>query len=80
MLPHPTLYLGSDSLTELACYETKKNKRFNLPGFGILKLSKRKARLGRNPATGVQIKIAAKTAVKMTVAKGCKDAILGTAK
>jgi DNA-binding protein HU-beta len=69
-----------DSLMELAYHETKKNKKFNLPGLGILKLNKRKARLGRNPATGAQIKIAAKTVVKMTVSKACKDAILGTAK
>jgi DNA-binding protein HU-beta len=33
--------------------------------------------MGRNPATGEQIKIPAKTAVKLTVSKACKDAILG---
>ncbi|MEI6876726.1 MAG: HU family DNA-binding protein [Spirochaetota bacterium] len=69
-----------DSLVELACHETKKNKKFVLPGLGILKLNKRKARLGRNPATGAEIKIAAKTVVKITVSKACKDAILGAAK
>ncbi|HUW41280.1 MAG TPA: HU family DNA-binding protein [Rectinemataceae bacterium] len=69
-----------ESLVELACRETKKNKKFALPGVGILKLNKRKARLGRNPATGEQIKIPAKTTVKMTVSKSCKDSILGTAK
>ena len=47
---------------------------------GFLKLTKRAARLGRNPATGAQIKIAAKTVVKMTVSKACKDAILGASK
>ena len=66
-----------DSLAELAYRETKKNKKFTVPGFGILKLNKRKARVGRNPATGEAIKIPAKTAVKMTVSKACKDAILG---
>lgn len=69
-----------ESLVDLACRETKKNRKFTLPGIGILKLNKRKARLGRNPATGEQIKIPAKTTVKMTVSKTCKDAILGTSK
>jgi len=69
-----------DSYSELAYKEAKKNKKFTLPGIGILKLNKRKARVGRNPATGESIKIPAKTVVKLTVAKACKDAILGTAK
>ena len=67
-----------ESFVELAYRETKKNKKFAIPGLGILKLNKRKARIGRNPATGVQIKIPAKTVVKLTVSKACKDAILGT--
>jgi DNA-binding protein HU-beta len=69
-----------ESFVELAYQQTKKNKRFAIPGLGILKLNKRKARLGRNPATGEQIKIPAKTAVKLTVSKACKDAILGASK
>jgi DNA-binding protein HU-beta len=69
-----------DSLIELAYRETKKAQKFNLPGLGILKLIKRKARIGRNPATGAQVKIPAKTVVKMTLSKTCKDAILGKSK
>ncbi|MDP3176737.1 MAG: HU family DNA-binding protein [Spirochaetaceae bacterium] len=69
-----------ESYVDLAYRETKKNKKFSIPGIGILKLNKRKARVGRNPATGEQIKIPAKTAVKLTVSKACKDAILGAAK
>lgn len=69
-----------ESFAELAYKETKKNKKFTIPGIGILKLNKRKARMGRNPATGVAIKIPAKTAVKMTVSKACKESILGAAK
>ncbi len=42
-------------------------------------LVNRKARIGRNPATGEQIKIPAKKVVKFRVAKACKDAVLGTA-
>jgi DNA-binding protein HU-beta len=66
-----------DSFVALAYKETKKNKKFTVPGLGILKLNKRKARTGRNPATGESIKIPAKTVVKMTVSKACKEAILG---
>lgn len=43
---------------------------------GKLVLVKRKARIGRNPATGEEIKIKAKTVVKFRVAKVCKDTII----
>ena len=66
-----------EALSEVAYKEVKKNKKFTLPGFGILKLAKRKARTGRNPATGETIKIPAKTAVKFTVSKACKEGVLG---
>ena len=59
-------------------YKEAKNS-FTLPGLGKLVLVNRKARMGRNPATGEVIKIAAKKVVKFRVAKACKDAILGTA-
>ncbi len=65
-----------DGLAALAVAETKKVGAFTLPGFGKLVLSKRKARMGRNPATGEPIKIPAKTVVKMRVAKACKEAIV----
>jgi DNA-binding protein HU-beta len=57
-------------------YENAKNT-FTLPGLGKLVLVDRKARIGRNPATGETIQIAAKRVVKFRVAKACKDAILG---
>ena len=50
---------------------------FTVPGLGKLVLVNRKARMGRNPATGEVIKIAAKKVVKFRVAKAAKDAILG---
>ena len=65
-----------ESFVELAYRETKKNKKFAIPGLGILKLNKRKARLGRNPATGEPIKIPAKTVVKARIAKPLKDSVL----
>ena len=51
---------------------------FTLPGLGKLVLVDRKARVGRNPATGETIQIQAKRVVKFRVAKAAKDAILGT--
>jgi DNA-binding protein HU-beta len=57
-------------------YKNAKNS-FTLPGLGKLVLVNRKARMGRNPATGETIKIKAKRVVKFRVAKACKDAILG---
>lgn len=64
-----------DALTQLA-YKEAKNK-FTVPGLGKLELKNRKARMGRNPATGEAIKIPAKKVVKFRVAKAAKDAILG---
>ena len=65
-------------IVELA-YKNAKNT-FTLPGIGKLLLVNRKARIGRNPATGEQIQIAAKRVVKFRVAKAAKDAILGPKK
>jgi DNA-binding protein HU-beta len=62
-------------ITDLA-YKNAKNT-FTLPGLGKLVLVNRKARIGRNPATGEQIQIPAKKVVKFRVAKACKDAVLG---
>ena len=63
-----------DSLAALAYKEAKNG--FTLPGFGKLVLVQRKARMGRNPATGETIKIPAKKVLKFRVAKAAKDAIL----
>src|SRR3954466_13894311 len=65
-----------DKLAELAVTEVKKNGVFVLPGIGRLVRVERKARMGRNPATGAAIKIAAKKVVKFRVAKAAKDAIV----
>jgi DNA-binding protein HU-beta len=66
-----------DLLAETAFKETKRKGEFTLPGFGKLVKVHRKARMGRNPATGETIKIKAKTVVKFRVAKAVKDAVLG---
>ncbi len=65
-----------DVLTDMAYSEVKKNGEFVVPGFGKMVKAKRKAREGRNPATGESIKIPAKTVVKFRLAKAAKDAVL----
>ena len=65
-----------DALVSLAYAETKKSGEFTVPGLGKLQKKHRAARMGRNPATGEQIQIKAKTVVKFRVAKAAKDAIL----
>ena len=65
-----------DELAALA-YKHAKNS-FTVPGLGKLVLVNRKARMGRNPATGETIQIKAKKVVKFRVAKAANDAILGS--
>jgi DNA-binding protein HU-beta len=65
-----------EELSNLASEEVKSNGEFALPGFGKLVRSERKAREGRNPATGETIQIPAKTTLKFRVGKGMKDSIL----
>ena len=62
-----------ENLASLA-YKQAKNS-FTIPGIGKLVLVNRKARIGRNPATGQEIQIPAKKVVKFRVAKAAKDAI-----
>ena len=66
-----------NELANMAASEVKKNGEFTIPGFGKLVKTTRKAREGRNPATGDTIKIPAKTTVKFRVGKAMKDAIGG---
>ncbi len=63
-----------EETAKLAYVEAKNG--FTLPGIGKLVLVNRKARMGRNPATGEQIHIPAKTVVKFRVAKVCKESVL----
>ena len=65
-----------DIIVNLAYDEEKKSGEFTIPGLGKLLKKHRDARMGRNPATGEQIKIPAKTVVKFRVAKAAKDSIL----
>lgn len=66
-----------EKFVELSYREVKgENGEFPLPGLGKLVKRHRAARMGRNPATGEQIHIQAKTVVKFRVAKAAKDAVL----
>jgi DNA-binding protein HU-beta len=67
-----------ESLSDIAYREAKKNGEFTIPGIGKLVKQQRKAREGRNPATGDTIKIPAKTVIKFRVAKAAKDSVLGS--
>lgn len=64
-----------DALASMATSEVKANGEFTVPGFGKLKKTFRKARDGRNPATGAVIKIPAKTTVKFSLGKAMKDSV-----
>lgn len=77
-VPKKTAAKMLEVLTDLAHKEAKKG--FTLPGLGKLVVVNRKARMGRNPATGESIKIPAKKVLKFRIAKQAKDAILGLIK
>lgn len=64
------------AMVDMAYSVTKKEGEFVIPGLGKLQKKQRAARMGRNPATGEQIQIPAKTVVKFRIAKQAKDAIL----
>ena len=65
-----------EELLRLSEKELKRSGEFVLPGICKLVVQKRKARDGRNPATGELIKIPAKTVVKARIAKQLKDTVL----
>jgi nucleoid DNA-binding protein len=53
----------------------KKEDSVTLIGFGTFKVGQRKARTGRNPQTGAEIKISAKKVAKFVAGKALKDAV-----
>jgi DNA-binding protein HU-beta len=61
------------AVEEIVTKRLKAEGKIPLGGLGAVKLVDRKARIGRNPATGEQIKIPARTAIKITPAKALKD-------
>ncbi len=65
-----------DMVVSTVYSESKSSGEVTLPGLGKMVKQNRQARMGRNPATGEQIQIPAKTVLKFRVAKQAKDAIL----
>ncbi len=65
-----------EALVEMIYAEVKSAGEVTLPGLGKLVKKDRKARQGRNPATGETIQIPAKTVLKFRVNKAAKDAVL----
>ncbi len=75
--PKKTAAAFFDELFKLAVREAKGSAgKFVIPGLGRLVKAHRKARMGRNPQTGEQIKIKAKTVVRLRPSKALKDAVL----
>jgi len=76
-VPKKTIQMYFDELHKLAVKETKKAAgKFVIPGFGRAVKAHRKARMGRNPQTGVPTKIKARTVVRLRPSKVFKDAVL----
>jgi DNA-binding protein HU-beta len=69
-----------EALSSIAYREAKRAGEFTIPGVGKLVKKQTKARLGRNPATGAEINIPAKTVIRFRVAKAAKDAVIGAKK
>lgn len=65
-----------EEIASLATRECKKGGQFVIPGLGKAVKANRKARKGRNPQTGEEINIPAKTVVKFRLAKAFKDAVV----
>ncbi len=53
----------------------KNNDTVSLVGFGTFSVKERKARTGRNPQTGKEIKIPASNVVSFKAGKGLKDSV-----
>ncbi len=66
-----SLNAALDEITKLL----KSGKDVTLTGFGTFVVSKRAARIGRNPQTGASIKISAKRVPRFKAGKGLKDAV-----
>lgn len=65
--------LALASLMDAVKKTLKKGGKISLVGFGTFSISKRKARIGRNPQTGKEIKIAAKKVARFKAGKALAD-------
>jgi DNA-binding protein HU-beta len=66
-----------NSMIDTVVKTVKKGESVKIPGLGVFRLRKMKARMGRNPQTGEPIKIPARKKVGFSVAKTFKQTVLG---
>ena len=64
-----------DAMIDAITGALKKGDKVSLVGFGSFSVKKRKARTGRNPQTGAEIKIKAKKVPAFSAGKALKDAV-----
>jgi len=64
-----------DKYVEVVSKSLRKGRDVQLVGFGTFKVTKRKARIGRNPQTGAEIKIPAKKVPSFRAGKALKDTV-----
>jgi DNA-binding protein HU-beta len=64
-----------EEFTEMVIGAMKKGDRVRFPGFGTFKVSKRKARIARNPQTGEPVRVPARTVPRFTPAKELKELV-----
>lgn len=64
-----------DAFIDAVTQALKKEEKVTLVGFGTFSVAKRKARKGRNPRTGKEIKIPARTVPKFTPGKALREAV-----
>jgi DNA-binding protein HU-beta len=69
--------LTLDELAVLVARELKQEGSIRLAGLGVFRKRTSEPRIGRNPATGAQIKIPARTRLRFTPAKALKVEVLG---
>lgn len=64
-----------DAFQEVVKAQLKSGDKITLTGFGTFKVSERKARIGRNPQTGAEIKIPACKVAQFSIGKDLKDSL-----
>ena len=69
-----------DAVVDNVVKTVKKGDSLKIPGLGIFRLRRLRARIGRNPQTGEPLKIPARKKVGFTVAKSFKETVLGAAR
>jgi DNA-binding protein HU-beta len=68
-------HIAAKSIIDAVKKTLKKGESVTLVGFGTFSVTKRAARMGRNPRTGVALKIKAAKVPRFKAGKGLKDAL-----